>query len=437
MYIERLHLRNVRLLAEQEFSFLNSDGSPRMWTVLLGENGVCKSTILQSIALAAMGPKLGSALIGDTDRLRNITNKADASITASFKIPTLGHRPPPGQPDLLSSLLMTSKRHDLLPGDQQRPGEEPLLDQFRGERIWGLFIVGYGVGRYLARPGEVAAPEDPVLDRVSGLFDVRHKMLGINFSSVFGDGQIARRFSNYVLNVLLEGARPEERLLPGFLDLESDASLESSGFEFLMGESRLKLPATWLSDGYQAMLSWVADLLGNALLDIRDFPPVFDISLTGLVRPQELQGIVLLDEIDLHLHPAWQRRIIPLLRKIFPKLQFIVTTHSPLILTGFEREEIIRLRFHDGQVVQDPAEIQPGVLTASEILTSFFDVQRAGRPELVDKERRYLELRGIERPSEEQRKKLKELEEELAPYWTAGPSDAELRSPEEILKRGA
>ena len=74
MYIERLHLKNVRLLAEQEFSFVNADGSPRLWTVIVGENGVCKSTILQAIALSAMGPKLGSALVQDAQRLRNVNS---------------------------------------------------------------------------------------------------------------------------------------------------------------------------------------------------------------------------------------------------------------------------------------------------------------------------------------------------------------------------
>lgn len=97
---------------------------------------------------------------------------------------------------------------------------------------------------------------------------------------------------------------------------------------------------------------------------------------------------MLLDEIDLHLHPTWQRRVIPVLKHVFSNLQFIVTTHSPLVLAGFEKEEIFQLKLdEDGLVVQDPAGIEPGALTASELLTNFFEVPRAGRPELVRMER--------------------------------------------------
>ena len=121
---------------------------------------------------------------------------------------------------------------------------------------------------------------------------------------------------------------------------------------------------------------------------------------------------------------------MPALRKVFPRLQFIVNTHSPLVLAGFEREEIILLKLQDGQVVQDPAEIEPGVLTASEILTSFFDVQHAGRPDLVGKERRYLELRGLKRPGAAEREELLQLGAELDPSGTPDP-----RQPSSSLRK--
>lgn len=423
MYIERLHVRNIRLLAEQEFSFLNADGSPRLWTVLVGENGMCKSTVLQAIALAAMGPKLGSALIQNAQRLRNLNSSEAASITAHLRFPQNGR--------LVSSLKIEPDRFDLIPGENSSGAD--FLDEFRARRQSKGFIVGYGVVRFLPEPGETALPQDPFVDRVRGLFNLRHKMLGIQFFNAFRlqDMPFARKYWDSLRHIL-ETEESGERLLPGFsgMDLDPDDERpfpmpESNRFELQLGGQRLKLPATWLSDGYQAMLSWVADLLGHAFLESGES-----------TDPRELQGIVLLDEIDLHLHPRWQRRIVPLLRRIFPRLQFIVNTQSPLVLSGFEQEEIILLKMRDGQVVQDPAEIEPGVLTASEILTSFFDVQRAGRPELVSKERQYLELRALENPGESDKKRLKKLEEELEPYWTSpSSSPVALLSPEEILKR--
>lgn len=413
MYIESLKVRNVRLLAEQEFSFLKADGTPRLWTVIVGENGVCKSTILQTIALAAMGPKLGSALVKNAQRLRNLSNQETASITANFSLLT--------NPFVSSALRIAPDRFDLIP-DEDSAGAL-FLDDLRARRLAEGFTVGYGVGRFLAEPGEVVLPDDPIVERVRGLFNQRHKMLGLNFYHAFRDPQHAERFFCLLRSVLSKGETPAERLLPGFCGVDLEVL---DLIEFWVDNRKIELPANWLSDGYQATLSWIADLLGHAILE-----------LGTDADPQQLRGIVLLDEIDLHLHPTWQRRIVPVLREVFPRLQFIVNTHSPLVLAGFEREEIILLKLRDGEVVQDPAEIEPGVLTASEILTSFFDVQRAGRPDLIEKEHRYLELRGVERPSEAQRREMNRLEEELSPYWTAGPSDAELRSPEEILKRRA
>lgn len=423
MYIERLQVRNVRLLAEQEFSFVRSDGSPRLWTVIVGENGVCKSTILQAIALAAMGPKLGSALVQDAQRLRNVNSSEAASIDATFL-------PPPCGSSFGSSLRIEPSRFDLTPGEDSSGADR--LDELRARREPGWFVVGYGVGRFLAEPGETALPKDPVVDRVRGLFNLRHRMLGINFYNALRDQGLAWRYSQVLRDVLAAGDSPGERLLPGFrsLDLEPTRKpgpspmFESSRFDFSVDDRILELPATWLSDGYQAMLSWIADLAGHALLE------------NDATDPGKLQGIVLLDEIDLHLHPTWQRRIIPLLRTVFPKLQFIVNTHSPLVLAGFEREEIILLKIQDGQVVQDPADIEPGVLTASEILSNFFDVQRAGRPDLVRKERRYLELRGMTRLDSQQREELHDLQRDLDRYIVPSTAaETEMLSPEAILKR--
>ena len=91
------------------------------------------------------------------------------------------------------------------------------------------------------------------------------------------------------------------------------------------------LPLHLLSDGIKTILNMVADIAYRM----------------AVLNPQLCQdilkktpGVVLIDEIDMHLHPAWQRRILSDLRKIFPELQFIVTTHAPSVLVNTRREEI-------------------------------------------------------------------------------------------------
>ena len=74
-----------------------------------------------------------------------------------------------------------------------------------------------------------------------------------------------------------------------------------------------------IADGYNATLSWIVDMLSWAMM--------YDVKMFD----EHIKGIVLLDELEQHLHPSWQRRIISLLRAYFPQMQFITTTHSPLI----------------------------------------------------------------------------------------------------------
>lgn len=424
MYLKELRLKNIRLLADQTFSLTRRDGTPRMWTVILGDNGLCKSTLLQSVALAASGLKLTSALARDAQLFRRADAgpRQSARIDVRFEPSRAGGRS--RSRDLEVALEVKPNRHDFTVPTHAPKGAY-TLDNIRGFRMPGWFVVGYGVGRFLPSPGEVAIPNDPVVDRVEGLFDKRHKMLGTDFYGALARNRpgLERQFSRQVRDVLLAESQGE-RLFPMVHDVELRGQsgvnaltklLESHRFTVDVSGRSLKLPATSLSDGYQSMLAWIADLLGHAFLESeQDAPSV-----------QTLRGIVLLDEIDLHLHPKWQRRLVPVLKQVFPHLQFIVTTHSPLVLAGFEQEEIIRLKLEQGRVIQDEAPVEPGLLTASQLLTGFFDVPNAARPELLKKKRRYLHLQGSSRLTLRQKEELRTLEKELAPYWAAPSSDTD------------
>jgi hypothetical protein len=430
MYLKSLRVKNVRLLAEQEFSFVDAHGAPRLWTVILGDNGLCKSTILQSIALAALGPKLASSVMRDAQGLRSEDRKKEtASIDACFSRPAERGSDGIDGEALNVRLRIEPDRHDFVT-DESTAGAAEHLDTIRARRAKGWFAVGYGVGRFLPRPGEVALPLDPTIDRIEGLFDVRHKMLGTDFYEALQAKRLGTQFSRVLREILLEKDAQGEPLLPWLSGVELRGHggvdslsklLETNRFSLDVGGRGLKLRATALSDGYQGMLAWITDLLGHAFLEFG-----------RSTRPDELQGLVLLDEIDLHLHPTWQRRLVPLLKRIFPRLQFIVTTHSPLVLAGFEREEVIRLTLEGSEVRQEGQGLEPGMLTASEILTNYFDVRHAGRPELIEKERRYVELKAARSLPRRQRTELDRLEQELRPYRIS-PEREELLSPEELL----
>ncbi|MEI6031685.1 MAG: AAA family ATPase [Synechococcaceae cyanobacterium ELA739] len=123
------------------------------------------------------------------------------------------------------------------------------------------------------------------------------------------------------------------------------------GFEELaMQHNELGLlPVSQLSDGIRSVVALVADLA---------FRCVRLNSFYGNYAPEETNGIVLIDEIEQHLHPGWQQRILQAIRRAFPKIQFIVTTHSPEVLSTVNSQQIRILQ--DGKCFAAP----PGALGA-------------------------------------------------------------------------
>ena len=98
-------------------------------------------------------------------------------------------------------------------------------------------------------------------------------------------------------------------------------------------------PWSELSDGYHVFIALVADIARRAVM-LNE--------LDGVEAPARVEGVVLIDELDLHLHPRWQREALPRLREAFPRLQFIISTHSPQVLSSAENRQVRRLV--DGQV---------------------------------------------------------------------------------------
>jgi predicted ATP-binding protein involved in virulence len=94
-----------------------------------------------------------------------------------------------------------------------------------------------------------------------------------------------------------------------------------------------ELPFDRLSDGQRSLVAMAADIAWRCA----QLNP-----LHGREAARETEGVVLIDEIELHLHPAWQRRVLADLRRAFPKIQFVATTHSPQVI-GAARREWIRI----------------------------------------------------------------------------------------------
>ena len=136
-----------------------------------------------------------------------------------------------------------------------------------------------------------------------------------------------------------------------------------------------------LSDGYRNLLALVLDFARRLAQANPNWP-----------NPLEAPGILLIDEIELHLHPRWQQKVIPALRAAFPNTQLIVSTHSPAVLTTVRRKHI-KLLGADHQFEQIPDDVGTYGADNSRVLAEVFGADsRPGNIETVKKLRDYLQL---------------------------------------------
>lgn len=129
-------------------------------------------------------------------------------------------------------------------------------------------------------------------------------------------------------------------------------------FDFALREVVIRLndgriiPFTQLSSGFKKMMAIITDLAFRCII----LNPYL-----GEDVLRHISGVVLIDEIDAHLHPSWQRKIVPRLKSTFPKLQFIVTTHSPHVVASANKNEVIALpKLSDNMNISPIAETFKG-----------------------------------------------------------------------------
>jgi len=154
-----------------------------------------------------------------------------------------------------------------------------------------------------------------------------------------GKTKISRKYRENIQKIT-----KTQKVLQQVFDADLEITLTSpwTGIRFTVSKKD-SVEAIDLPDGFRSAAAWIADLCS---IWCEKAP-----SLAANGNPADIYGIVLIDEIDLHLHPSLQRALIPRLRKAFPKVQWIVTTHSPLVLANFDVNEIIALdRDSDGNI---------------------------------------------------------------------------------------
>lgn len=371
MYLSNLELKNIKLLKDGELSFLRMDGKPRMWTVVIGENGMCKTALLQCIGAAAMGAARANKAIDASsfvNRRRGPLKAGAGGKTAVIEGTFLNPAKDLSKSwEKLISRLLTQKPTNVFEDQPEVIGAvNYAFNPLDGEPT--SVACGYGVFRQLAVPGLLETVGDAAYQRMASLYAPSSRIIGNGFADCLEDGA---EFCEVLNEALQKGglvpAVSEIRLQRPVIKRDLTDLRESHVVAMPMssGES-LHIPTLWLSSGSQALMSWVADIIGQ-----------FFVSNQGPLRLDEMRGLVLIDEIDLHLHPRWQVRLVQGLKRAFPNVQFVATTHSPLILAGLEKDEIWEAKLNpgSGDVEILPMNINPALMTPTELFQRFFDVE--------------------------------------------------------------
>ena len=434
MLLRKIKLQNVKHFRDFELDLVDPrTDTPRQWTLVVGKNGRGKSTLLQAIALATLGVNqansVGQSLLPALWDAREGHQLLDVAIEAELELPkvkrnsvrrTLPFRTDaPLAPRLRATLALARGRNELtgaarwadLPDGAQT--QDPLVEARSRSLPW-WFVAGYGTHRDLRALDRAQRPTRPAEDRVAGLFRP-HDLIGLGFVDLIQDldnGRAASKFKSLMHDALTR----HDQLIPDLQSIELRGHgglratadlLERRRFEMRIGASKLMAPPTWLSHGYQASIAWIADLIGQYFLDVNG-------AVGTAPKTEHISGLVLIDELDLFLHPEWQVQLIDALSATFPNVQFIATTHSPILVSGRKREEIVSLELNDdGDVERRPIEYDPRLLTPGELYRQVLGLHETPPGPIADVLDRYRVLARDPQRDDAEEAEVVRLREEL------------------------
>lgn len=324
--ISRVTIENYKCINYLTFDFSGGSKDRVGWKVLLGDNGVGKSSVLEAVALTVMGNKR-LVEFSDIDQTSLLKRGTEAGfVKVYFSTDT--------QP---IELKLTSSGFEYI----------------SPETSLRTYMLGFGSARWLPGPGSADPEIDPYV-RVRNLFNPFVPLTDAIQWLI--DLKRERRIHVY---------QKVEAVLARLLQLElgtrfplrdehgKDVILVQRPGQPISGSERLDQ----LSDGYQTVLAIavaIMDMLGK----------VWDMEM------EAAEGLVLLDEIGAHLHPGWKLRIVENLRNAFPRMQFLSATHEPLCLRGLYDNEILLLRKDDGKVRSTDNIESPDTLSIDQLLLS-------------------------------------------------------------------
>lgn len=451
IYLKRLTLTNVRSFGdEQELNLTDPDGNPARWTLILGDNGVGKTTLLQ--CLVSMCPVLAAATPSKPKK-GDPPNAPDDSINApppTFVEPALLRREDAELVALartgeeLATLRVLLASGQALGEGAKKASEIALEATIKvaggelidvqqtkvkvGKEVEPL-VVAYGAARhirnrgsepFLLHPDTTASLFDPSLE----LVDAKEILEQLDYGAKKGQADakaLLKRIKEALVRLLPDVGKASAITLYG----PAPPGATGGRFGVQIKTPYGEVPLSALSLGYQTMTAWAIDLAWRLY---RQFPKTAD--------PLQMPAIVIIDELDLHLHPRWQRELRENISAAFPNVQFIATAHSPLLAQSYLDTNLAVIREEDGQALIENNPTVNKKWRIDEVVTSaLYEVDSAFSPEISQLLQERTKLKQKRRLTPTQRNRLAELDklaDDLTPTF-----DPESERALEVIKRAA
>ncbi|MCW3094772.1 MAG: hypothetical protein JWL77_390 [Chthonomonadaceae bacterium] len=370
MYVKKLVIHDFRCFSQTEIE-LNYPrrGATQKRSVptrlanvnlFLGGNGSGKSSVLKALVLGVLSPVINSSGFKAEYLVRRKPDQAppiavqggkllqeNAEVRAYLKLDKQDVDSPETGDSIIGQTVIqrTGDFESIVSAAQNSP--DAWKNIYLNDSP-AFFLVGYGAHRRTERPeGYTQQSRSSRYQRVAGLFEEHVGLVPFNFAHLQLKDWSYLEEAQTILNALL----PAEVNLADNLNGQKEPLFNREG---------VLLPFGALSDGFRAFVGWVWDLLFQMASLLQPTGSAADL--------KTMTGVVIVDEIDLFLHPEWQRTVIEQVAQMFPRIQFLFSSHSPLVAGTLEPENIFVL---ESDKVEQYRENIYG-LTPNQVLTSSY-----------------------------------------------------------------